>query len=103
MINEENERLKYLPYLSLVPKYKNHRFEGEMEKVENINIISIPFKIINEGPSIAFGIHLKYLDNDMKPEGMEHIAIDFKDNYDNGYNILGLENLLIRMFYVLRN
>ncbi|MGX4670497.1 hypothetical protein JNUCC74_15120 [Cerasibacillus sp. JNUCC 74] len=90
LISEENERLKHLPYLSLVPKYKKHRFEGEMEKVDNINIISIPFKIINEGAGIAFSIHLKYLDDDMKHKGMEHIAIAFKDNYDDGYNILGV-------------
>lgn len=26
----------------------------------------------------------------MKPKGMKHIAIAFKDNYDDGYNILGV-------------
>ncbi|HFK6199140.1 hypothetical protein ACQY01_05405 [Listeria monocytogenes] len=67
-IDEENERLKYLPYLSLVPKYKIHRFEADMKKLDDLNIFSIPFEIINEGAGIAFSVHLKYLDDDSKPD-----------------------------------
>ncbi|MGX7420226.1 hypothetical protein ACWOFR_15655 [Carnobacterium gallinarum] len=89
-INEENERLKYLPYLSIVPKYKNNRFEGEMDKIDNLSIRPIPFELINEGAGIAFSIHLDYLDNDVKPKNMRNIAVAFKDNYKNGYNILGV-------------
>ncbi|EOJ71566.1 hypothetical protein [Enterococcus faecalis] len=90
IINEENERLKYLPYLSIVPKYKSNRFEGEMDKIDNLNIKSIPFELINEGVGIAFSIHLEYLDDNEKPKNMFNIAVAFKDNYKNGYNILGV-------------
>ncbi|PDL18915.1 hypothetical protein, partial [Listeria monocytogenes] len=90
IINEENERLKYLPYLSIVPKYKNNRLESEMKEIYNLNIRSIPFALINEGAGIAFSIHLEYLDDDDKPKNMSNIAVSFQDNYTNGYNILGV-------------
>lgn len=90
-INEENERLKYLPYLSLVPKYKIHRFEASMEKIDDTNIISIPFEIINEGAGIAFSIHPKYLDDNLTPDSMKYLSVvAFESNYNNGYNVLGV-------------
>ncbi|MDZ5757784.1 hypothetical protein RAK27_03850 [Carnobacterium maltaromaticum] len=90
-INEENERLKYLPYLSLVPKNKIHRFEADMEKVDDINIISIPFEIINEGTGIAFSVHPKYLNEDSIPKSIKnHSLVAFKSNYNNGYNMIGI-------------
>ncbi|EGT1974956.1 hypothetical protein I2K86_002933, partial [Listeria monocytogenes] len=79
IINEENERLKYLPYLSIVPKYKNNRLESEMKEIYNLNIRSIPFALINEGAGIAFSIHLEYLDDDDKPKNMSNIAVSFQD------------------------
>lgn len=89
-INEENERLKYLPYLTLVPKNKIHRFEADMEKIDNIIGFSIPFEIINEGAGIAFSVHLKYLSDEAKPKGMRNIATAFTSNYNGGYDILGV-------------
>ena len=89
LINEENERLKYLPYLSLVPKNKINKFEGEMAKVDDLNIFSIPFEIINEGAGAAFSMELKLLDNDIIPSHAALGPIAAKDNHDGGYDILG--------------
>lgn len=86
LISEENERLKHLPYLSLVPKHKNNKFEGKMEREDNI--IFIPFKIINEGAGAAFSVRTKYLDNDVLPEGMNQGAIAFQGSYNGVYDIL---------------
>ncbi|ELY8226431.1 hypothetical protein SOQ11_002096 [Enterococcus faecalis] len=91
-INEENERLKYLPYLTIVPKQEINRFEGKMNALKDLNIWEIPFELINDGVGIAFSVHLEYLDNDEKPENMFHIAISYKNNLKNGYDILGVRS-----------
>lgn len=84
LVNEENERLKHLPYLSLVPKYKIHKLEGEMKREDKI--ISIPFKLINEGVGAAFSVQFKLVgDNELSST-----AIAFQDNYNNGYDVLGV-------------
>lgn len=89
-INEENERLKHLPYLSLIPKYENNRFEGRFEYTKDT--ISLPFKIVNEGLGIAFSIQLKYLNDESKPDGVKYPAVSFDHSHDDVYNILGVSS-----------
>lgn len=88
--NKETERLNHLPYLSLIPKYQIHRFEGEMKRENNDNIF-IPFKIINQGAGIAFSVHVKILEEDSKPNNI-HIGTvtAFQRKHKDDYDILGV-------------
>ncbi|MDM5319026.1 hypothetical protein RGT17_03630 [Bacillus altitudinis] len=87
--NKETERLNHLPYLSLIPKYQIHRFEGEMKRENNDNIF-IPFKIINQGAGIAFSVHVKILEEDSKPNTIQYNynITAFQRNHKDGYDIL---------------
>lgn len=88
--NKATERLKHLPYLSLIPKQQIHRFEGEIKR-ENNGSISIPFKIINEGAGIAFSVHIKILEEESKPNNIQIGTVTaFQRNYKDGYDILGV-------------
>jgi phosphate/sulfate permease len=89
-INEENERLKHLPYLSLVPKHKKHRFNAEMIKIDNPNLYSIPFEIINKGAGTAFSIYLNYLNDDSKPKNIHHIAVALQQVFYDHCDVLGV-------------
>lgn len=89
-ISEENERLKYLPYLTIIPKSKLNKFEGEMNNLPDSYDKEIPFELVNEGAGIAFSIRLEYLDDNEKPNNMQHIALSFKNNYRYGYDIIGV-------------
>lgn len=88
-INEETERLKHLPYLSLFPKEQIHKFAGKMERFDN-NVISIPFELINEGMGIAFSVHLKYLEKSESIKNIRDISVALKSNCCDGYDILGV-------------
>ncbi|MEK5133112.1 hypothetical protein NST39_03425 [Bacillus sp. FSL W8-0645] len=89
--NKEVDRLKHLPYLSLIPRKQIHRFEGEM-KILNNGTISIPFKIRNEGAGIAFSVHVKILKEDSKPNNMQYNynITSFQQNNKDGHDILGV-------------
>lgn len=89
IVSQENERLKYLPYLSLFPKLSENRFEAKMQKYKE-NSYLIPFEISNEGAGIAFSIHLGYLHSESKPENMLDIAVAIEEHHGGGYNILGV-------------
>ncbi|MDQ0815957.1 hypothetical protein QF033_000535 [Bacillus pumilus] len=88
--NKETERLKHLPYLSLIPKFQIHRFEGEMKREHNDNIF-IPFKVINQGAGIAFSVHVKILEEDSKPNNIHTGTVTaFQRKHKDGYDILGV-------------
>ncbi|WP_274661723.1 hypothetical protein [Enterococcus lactis] len=87
LINEQSERLKYLPYLSLEPRDKINTYEGNMEIAENI--ITIPLKIKNEGAGIAFSIQLRFLD---MTKDFNYAAVSINNNGREKHNILGVRD-----------
>lgn len=88
-INEENERLKHLPYLSIIPKYKENHFSAKIIKVDTSNLYAIPFDIVNKGAGSAFDIHLDYLDDDSSPLLYYNSPVAFQQSSNDHYDILG--------------
>lgn len=90
VINEENERLKHLPYLSLTPKKRKSQLIGNMLKIDEPNIYSIPFEITNNGAGTAFSISLDYLDTDSKYKEIQPSIVVSQQVFNCHYDILGV-------------
>lgn len=88
--DEENQRLKHLPYLTLIPKKRIDRFSGKMSLEDDI--ISIPFKLVNEGVNTAFSVRLQYLEDKNKPLTDMFAPVSYGDNYNAGYDVLGVRS-----------
>ena len=89
-INNENERLSHLPYLYLIPKYKENRFESKMVKIDEPNIFSLPFDLINKGAGTAFSISLKYLRNNRESINNNTPTVALQPPLDNHHDFLGV-------------
>lgn len=88
-INEENQRLKYLPYLSIIPIYTNKGYVGKMTQVGGRDFY-IPFIVKNEGVGIAFCVQLKCLSGKSKQKITPHVVTAIQEKANGGYDLLGV-------------
>lgn len=92
-IRKEQERLSYLPYLSLIPKVIANESDGDMDKMDSEEFYRLPFKLVNDGLGPALSAHIVCLTK--LPDHFEYkikplTPISMHYNSDNNYDVLGI-------------